>query len=100
MSRYDDLRRVRETKFATTAVTNLPRLVMKSDLLPPSPPAEQSTARQDQAGQSSTGDGTGDGAGGYGTHKFTNYDLRAHWHAWAISEHFGSNNCAAIKANK
>jgi hypothetical protein len=27
------------------------------DLLPPSPPAEKATARQDQAGQSSTGDG-------------------------------------------
>src|SRR5262249_45681046 len=29
------------------------------DLLPPSPPAEKPTARQDQAGKSSTGDGTG-----------------------------------------
>jgi hypothetical protein len=29
-------------------------------LLPPSPAAEKATARQDQAGQSSTGDGTGD----------------------------------------
>ena len=27
------------------------------DLLPPSPPAEKATARQDQAGQASTGDG-------------------------------------------
>jgi hypothetical protein len=27
--------------------------------LPPSPPAEQATARQDQAGQASTGDGAG-----------------------------------------
>jgi hypothetical protein len=27
------------------------------DLLPPSPPAEQASARQDQAGQTSTGDG-------------------------------------------
>jgi hypothetical protein len=32
------------------------------DLLPSSPPAEQTTARQDQARQSSTGDGTGDGS--------------------------------------
>jgi len=29
-------------------------------LLPPSPPAEQATARQDQAGKSGTDDGTGD----------------------------------------
>ena len=28
--------------------------------LPPSPPAEKATARQDQAGQASTHDGTGD----------------------------------------
>src|SRR5262249_25771614 len=28
------------------------------DVLPPSPPAEKATARQDQAGKSSTGDGT------------------------------------------
>jgi hypothetical protein len=32
-----------------------------SDLLPPSPPAEKATARQDQAGQSSTDDGAGYG---------------------------------------
>jgi hypothetical protein len=31
------------------------------DLLPPSPPAEEATARQDQAGQASTGDRAGDG---------------------------------------
>ena len=31
------------------------------DLPPPSPPAEKATARQDQAGQSSTNDGAGDG---------------------------------------
>src|SRR5215831_7848162 len=30
------------------------------DLPPPSPPAEEATARQDQAGQSRTGDGAGD----------------------------------------
>ena len=30
-----------------------------ADLLPPSPPAEQASARQDQAGQASTGDGAG-----------------------------------------
>ena len=30
------------------------------DLLPPSPPAEKATARQDQAGKASTGDGAGD----------------------------------------
>src|SRR5262249_10333421 len=33
------------------------------DLLPPSPPAEKATAREDQAGQASTGDGAGDGVG-------------------------------------
>jgi hypothetical protein len=32
------------------------------DLLPPSPPAEEATARQDQARQSGAGDGTGDPA--------------------------------------
>jgi hypothetical protein len=31
------------------------------DSLPPSPPAEKATARQDQAGQSCTGDGARDG---------------------------------------
>src|SRR5262245_58787309 len=31
------------------------------DLPPPSPPAEKTTARQDQAGKTSTGDGSGDG---------------------------------------
>ena len=31
------------------------------DLLPPSPPAEKATASQDQAGQTGTGDGAGDG---------------------------------------
>src|SRR5262245_11866958 len=30
--------------------------------LPPSPPAEKATARQDQTGQASTGDGAGDGS--------------------------------------
>src|SRR5205809_4639904 len=33
------------------------------DLLPPSPPSEKTTARQDQAGKPSTGDGTGNGEG-------------------------------------
>jgi hypothetical protein len=33
--------------------------------LPPSPPAEKTTARQDQAGKSSTDDGTGNRGGGY-----------------------------------
>ena len=33
------------------------------DLLPSSPPAEKATARQDQAGQPSTGDGAGDRSG-------------------------------------
>jgi len=32
------------------------------DLLPPSPPAEKATARQDQTWKSSTGDGDGDGS--------------------------------------
>jgi hypothetical protein len=30
-------------------------------LLPPSPPAEKATARHDQAGKASSGDGSGDG---------------------------------------
>jgi hypothetical protein len=34
------------------------------DLLPPSPPAEKATARKDQAGKASTGDGGGDGRSG------------------------------------
>jgi hypothetical protein len=34
------------------------------DLLPPSPPAEKAAARQDQAGQASTGDGAGDNSYG------------------------------------
>jgi hypothetical protein len=33
------------------------------DLLPPSPPGEKATARQDQAGKTSTGDGAGDTTG-------------------------------------
>jgi hypothetical protein len=33
------------------------------DLLPPSPPAEKATARQEQAGKASTGDGGGDTTG-------------------------------------
>src|SRR5262249_51325327 len=44
--------------------TNVPRCpvrVLRSGrLLPPSPPAEQATACQDQAGQASTRDGAGD----------------------------------------
>ena len=32
------------------------------DFAPPSPPAEKATARCDQTGQASTGDGAGDGA--------------------------------------
>jgi len=36
--------------------------VGSADLLPPSPPGEKATARQDQAGKSSTGDGAGDEA--------------------------------------
>ena len=32
-------------------------------LLPPSPPAEKTTASKDQAGQASTGDGAGSGGG-------------------------------------
>ena len=32
------------------------------DFAPPSPPAEKATARCDQTGQASTGDGPGDGA--------------------------------------
>jgi hypothetical protein len=34
-----------------------------SDLLPPSPPAEKTTERQDQAGKACTSNGTGDGRG-------------------------------------
>jgi len=33
------------------------------DLLPPSPPGEKATARQDQSGQSGTDDGAGDADG-------------------------------------
>ena len=33
------------------------------DGVPPTPPAEKATARQDQAGKSSTGDGAGDTEG-------------------------------------
>jgi len=35
-------------------------------LLPPSPPAEKATARQEQAGKSGTGDGSGNGREGVG----------------------------------
>jgi hypothetical protein len=42
----------------STACTHKSRLL--GGLLPPSPPAEKATARQDQAGQSSTDDGAGD----------------------------------------
>ena len=38
----------------------LGRAESSGDLLPPSPPAEKATAREDQAGQSSTDDGAGD----------------------------------------
>ena len=38
--------------------------VFGNGLLPPSPPAQKATACQDQARQSSTGDGAGDGDGG------------------------------------
>src|SRR5215813_13494423 len=38
------------------------RILRSSGYLPPpSPPTEKATARQDQAGKSSTGDGAGDG---------------------------------------
>jgi hypothetical protein len=36
------------------------RPLSSSSPLPPSPPAEKATAGQEQAGQSSTGDGAGD----------------------------------------
>jgi hypothetical protein len=39
------------------------------DLLPPSPPAEKTTTRQDQAGHSCTGDGTGNGGWCYGARR-------------------------------
>src|SRR5262249_34989552 len=39
------------------------------DFLPPSPPAEKASARQDQAGNASTGDGAGDASGGVGDAK-------------------------------
>jgi hypothetical protein len=35
-------------------------LICSSSPLTPSPPAEKATARQDQAGKASTGDGAGD----------------------------------------
>ena len=40
------------------------RRARSGDLLPPPPPGEKATARQDQAGKASTGDGRGDGGGG------------------------------------
>src|SRR5262249_11882736 len=49
------------TKFTTTSVAffiNLPG----PDLLPPSPPAEQTTTGQNQTGETSASDGCGDGA--------------------------------------
>jgi hypothetical protein len=41
------------------ATCGLPRNLRRSS--PPSPPAEKATARQDQTGKASTGDGSGDG---------------------------------------
>jgi hypothetical protein len=43
--------------FITNAAASL---VSSSSPLPPSPPREKAAARQDQAGQACTGDGTGD----------------------------------------
>jgi hypothetical protein len=40
-----------------TLAQSEPKIVYKIALLPPSPPGEKATTRQDQAGQSSTGDG-------------------------------------------
>ena len=48
------------------AATNAHSAGSSGDLLPPSPPAEKATARQDQAGQASTGDGAGNGREGVG----------------------------------
>jgi hypothetical protein len=45
--------------------------------LPPSPP-EKATARQDQARQSSTGDGAGDGDGCRSYHLVPNFTLASH----------------------
>jgi hypothetical protein len=39
------------------------RYLFSSSPLPPSPPAEKATARQDQPGRSCTGDGAGDSGG-------------------------------------
>jgi hypothetical protein len=44
----------------------VPCVRSSGDFLPPSPPSEEATARQDQAGQSCTGDRAGDGRSGSG----------------------------------
>jgi hypothetical protein len=46
--------------FAQLSVATTGTLFCSSSPLPPSPPAEKATARQDQAGQSCTSDGTWD----------------------------------------
>jgi hypothetical protein len=48
--------------FFTTSFGSIKR---SGDLVPPSPPAEKAPACQDQAGKTSTGDGTGNRGGGY-----------------------------------
>ena len=73
MSRYDDLRRMREATACThksrlfgnrwlPQTTRADRAGSSGNLPPPSAPAEKSTGCRDQAGQASTGDGARDGS--------------------------------------
>jgi hypothetical protein len=54
------------------------------DLLPPSPPAEKATARQDQAGKASTGDGTGDRCGRTSEDRITSCANRGRVPSYAV----------------
>jgi hypothetical protein len=64
----------------------VPLMYLASGLLPPSPPAEKATARQDQAGQASTGNG-GRHAHRHKVRRYVCYDFffygcdkpKAHW---------------------
>src|SRR5262245_23530557 len=58
------LRRVRDgSPTRADGITSIGRAGCSGDLLPPSPPAEKATTSEDQAGQSSAGDGVGNGSG-------------------------------------
>jgi hypothetical protein len=69
--------------------------------LPPSPPAEKATARQDQAGQASTSDGSGDTTG----MRVTSEDVRleSEWAKADIDQaccDVVSNGCCDVSANR